>query len=68
MATVAVSLRVPEDDLTELDRRASSRGMSRSGFLLGAALSDQLAQTKDEERFERIEARLARVEAVTFGS
>jgi uncharacterized protein (DUF1778 family) len=67
MATVAISVRVPEAELEELDRRAKAHGTSRTAFLLGAALSDGLAKTAEQERLDRIEKRLARVEAMTFG-
>ena len=67
MTTAAISIRVPEPDLEEIDRRAKAHGMSRTAFLLTAALADHLAQTVDEERLEAIEERLGRVEAATFG-
>jgi hypothetical protein len=58
-----ISMRVPDDDLAEIDRRALAHGYpNRTAFLLGLALSDDLAKTADMARFEEIEARLERVE------
>lgn len=67
MKTVAISIRAAEADVEEIDRRASARGMSRTAFLLETALADHLAKTADEERNDRIEERLHRLEAATFG-
>jgi Arc/MetJ-type ribon-helix-helix transcriptional regulator len=63
-----ISIRVPDDDLAEIDRRVATHGFpNRTAFLLGLALSDDLAKAPGEAQFERIDERLARLEAVTFG-
>jgi uncharacterized protein (DUF1778 family) len=51
MATI--SIRVPDDDLAEIDRRARARNMTRTAFMLGAALADDLFQTPSEKRVRR---------------
>jgi hypothetical protein len=54
-----ISLRVHDDDLEDIDRRAGDLGMSRTAFLLRAALG---AVTADEKRFAALEERLDWVE------
>jgi uncharacterized protein (DUF1778 family) len=58
-----ISLRCSGDERAELDQRAGCAGMTRTAFILRAAL-DQA--TEDERRFAEIEARLARAEALLF--
>ena len=60
-----ISLRVPESQLVEIDERADAAGMTRTEFMLRAELG---AATSDEQRLERIEARLDRAESVMFDS
>jgi uncharacterized protein (DUF1778 family) len=54
-----ISIRVNDDDLAEIDRRADSAGMARSAFMLKTALD---RATADERRLEEIEDRLAHAE------
>lgn len=62
-----LSLRVATEDLAEIDRRAAAHGYpNRTTFLLSLALSDHLAQTADEKRFEDYEQRLRAVEELVF--
>jgi uncharacterized protein (DUF1778 family) len=61
MATI--SLRVSDEHLAEIGERADAAGMTRTAFMLRAAVD---AATADEERLDRIEARLARAESVLF--
>jgi hypothetical protein len=58
-----ISIRVPDDDLAEIDRRAGELGTTRTGLMLRAVLG---GITADEERLGRIEDRLDRVEASLF--
>jgi uncharacterized protein (DUF1778 family) len=67
-ASNPITIRVSEDDLAEIDRRAAARGLNRTAFFLSAVLSDQLAQTAEEERVERLEARVHRLEVLSFGT
>jgi hypothetical protein len=60
----SISIRVADADLQELDRRASLAGMSRTAFVLKAALD---RATEDELRLADIEDRLSRVEDALFG-
>jgi uncharacterized protein (DUF1778 family) len=56
---VMVSIRIPAQQLAEIDRRAGSAGYTRSEFMVQAALgSDPLA-----ERLVSIEERLGQLEA-----
>lgn len=65
MATI--SIRVADVDLAEIDRRTRAHGYpNRTAFLLGVALSENLAQTAEETRFESIEKRLGRLEEATW--
>ena len=59
------SLRIPDDALAEIDRRAAELGISRTAFMLRTALG---RVTADEQRLVEIEERLARVEANQFGA
>jgi hypothetical protein len=59
----SISLRVPDDDLAEIDRRAAARGLNRTEYMRRCALSDDLAETADEARFHAIEERLELLEA-----
>ncbi len=69
MSAVAnpITLRVSEDDLAEIDRRAAARGLNRTAFIRSAVLSDQLAQTPEERQLERLERRVSRLETSYFG-
>lgn len=58
-----ISIRIPDADLATIDDRANSLGVSRTAFLLRAALD---RSTADEQRFAEFEDRLARVEAALF--
>lgn len=56
---VMVSIRIPAEQLAEIDRRAKSAGLTSSEFMLRAALgSDPLA-----ERLASIEERLGQLES-----
>jgi uncharacterized protein (DUF1778 family) len=66
MSTTPITLRVPDDDLAEIDRRAKARGLNRTAFMLGLALAEDLARTADEARFEDIEERLSALEERLF--
>jgi uncharacterized protein (DUF1778 family) len=68
MATTAITLRVPNEDLAEIDRRTAAHGYpSRTAFMLAAALHDDLAATLTErqvaelaERLDELDERLSR--------
>ena len=62
MASIPIALRVPEQDLREIDRRAAAHGRSRTAFLIEAALSEHLAAPEWELRLEEFETRLGRLE------
>ena len=71
MAIRARTIRIPEADLAEIDRRAASRHMNRSEFMRNAALGRDYAWTLEDEAQQRmadIELRLDRVEEATFGT
>jgi hypothetical protein len=57
MATI--SLRVHDDELARIDRRAGEAGISRTALMLRAVLG---AATADDRRFEDIEDRIDRLE------
>jgi uncharacterized protein (DUF1778 family) len=65
-ASNPITIRVSEDDLAEIDRRAAARGLNRTAFFLRAVLSDELAQTAEERQLERLERRVGRLEAFLF--
>ena len=74
MPTSRVSIRIPTPDLAEIDRRAKARHMTRTAYMLGAALSDGLLKTASEaqcdelgDELDAVTARLERLEQVTFG-
>lgn len=50
MATI--SIRVPDDDLETIDRRAGELGITRTALMLRAVLD---RATADEERFRELE-------------
>jgi uncharacterized protein (DUF1778 family) len=62
-----INIRATDEQKSEIERRAGARGMTLTQFLLAAALIDDLAETADARRLERIEVRLVRLEDVTFG-
>ena len=69
VAIRARTIRIPEADLAEIDRRAASRHMNRSEYMIACALGRDYASTLEDEAQERlanIEDRLARVEEATF--
>jgi DNA primase large subunit len=56
-------LRIPDDQLDEIDRRARSYNMKRTEYMIRAAL-EQLPEHKSTvERFEALEQRLERLES-----
>ena len=71
MAIRARTIRIPEEDLAEIDRRAAARHMNRSEYMIACALGRDYAWTLEDEAQERmasIEERLDRVEEATFGT
>jgi uncharacterized protein (DUF1778 family) len=58
-----ISLRIDDQSLAELDARADRAGLSRTAFVLRAALD---RATADERLFESIEERLVRAEELLF--
>jgi uncharacterized protein (DUF1778 family) len=54
-----ISLRVRDDELAEIDRRAAEAGLTRTALMLRAVLD---AATADEKRFYEIEDRIERLE------
>lgn len=58
-----ISLRVRDLELAQIDERAVALGMTRTAFMLRAALD---VATADERRLQTIETRLSRVETVLF--
>jgi hypothetical protein len=64
MSRGAISIRIPEDSLAEIDRRAQSR----TAYLISAGLADHNAQTLEEERLDSLERSVGRLEATTFGT
>jgi uncharacterized protein (DUF1778 family) len=63
MSTTTISIRVPDKDLAEIDRRAAAGGWTRTAFLLRTALG---AATQDERRLEDHEQRLKLLEEQVF--
>lgn len=71
VAIRARTVRIPEADLAEIDRRAAARRLTRSAYMIGCSLGRDFAPTLEEEareRLENIELRLDRVEEATFGT
>lgn len=54
-----ISIRIANDELARIDERADELGINRTTFMLRTVLG---RATADEQRFERIEERLARAE------
>jgi predicted DNA binding CopG/RHH family protein len=63
MSTTTISIRVPDDDLAEIDRRRAALGMNRTAFLLRTVLG---AATQDERRLKDHEQRLKDLEEQVF--
>jgi hypothetical protein len=53
-----ISMRVPNAQLEEIDRRARKRGVTRSALMIGATLD---LITADEERFRELEDEIGRL-------
>jgi hypothetical protein len=53
-----ISMRVPNAQLEEIDRRARERGVTRSALMIGATLD---LITADEERFRELEDEIGRL-------
>ena len=58
MATTTISIRVHDDDLAEIDRRANARRLSRTAFILGASLTATLPRTIEEEQLDHLAEQL----------
>jgi hypothetical protein len=62
-----INLRVSDDELEEINRRVALHGYpNRTAFLVARALTDDIAQSAGEQRFEDLEQRLARLEEWTW--
>ena len=59
-----ISIRASDSDVEEIDRRARGVGMTRTAFMLRAALD---SATADEQRFEKLEDRVVRLEQARYG-
>jgi hypothetical protein len=59
-----ISLRVGDNELAEIDRRAGELGVTRTAFLVRCALN---IATADEQRLDDVERRLARLAELAFG-
>ena len=71
VAIRARTIRIPEVDLAEIDRRAAARHMNRSAYMIACALGRDYASTAEDEGLQRmadIELRLDRIEEATFGT
>jgi uncharacterized protein (DUF1778 family) len=62
-AVAKVSLRIRDAELEAIDRRAAEAGVTRTGYMLRAALD---LATGEEQRLESIEDRLERIEVALF--
>lgn len=62
---IPTALRIPPDDLAEIDRRAQHYQMSRTEYMIQAA-TDQLPDSPGISRLDSLHERLARVERVLF--
>lgn len=62
------ALRVPQDKLDRIDAIAHDLGMSRTQYMISAALQDLPGPTSVDRRFSDLEERLARLETQVFES
>ena len=57
-----ISLRVPGDQLAEIDQRAEAAELTRTEFMIRSALGESLNTRSANERFAQMESRLERLE------
>ena len=61
-----LALRIKPEALAEIDARAKTAGLSRTEYMVRAALG-QITDPRDaDSRLEQLEERVARIEAATF--
>lgn len=65
---IQTGLRIPPDDLQEIDRRARERGITRTALLIDGAL-ERLPeqQTALNERLDQLERDVERLQTALFG-
>jgi uncharacterized protein (DUF1778 family) len=68
MSKVITTLRVTEDELAEIDRRASDYRMARTEYMIRAATHDLPSTVSVDERIARIDERIERLEASLFAA
>jgi hypothetical protein len=66
--TPVIGIRVSEHDRDEIDRRASERRMSRSEYMIRAALDDLPGTASLEAQLAAVVKRVQRLEDLTFGT
>lgn len=61
----AITLRIPDDDLKEIDRRAQTRRITRTEYLISCALGRDVEtiEVSDRQRMDEIERFLARLDS-----
>jgi uncharacterized protein (DUF1778 family) len=57
-----VQLRISDDDLAEIDRRAKARGLDRSAFVLSVVLDPKHEITDTDRRLSELEAHAERTD------
>lgn len=68
-AAVHTALRIPPDDLAEIDRRAQERGISRTALLINSALERLPHHTySTDERVNELEQRIQRLEDAVYAT
>lgn len=72
MATTApaktlITLRVSPAHLAEIDARASDARLSRTEYMIRCGLGEIIDRHSAEDRLDRLEERLGRLEEIGFG-
>ena len=62
-----ITLRVHPDQLAEIDSRAAELRLSRTEYMIRCGLGEIIDRRAAEERLDRVEERLSRLEELGFG-
>jgi uncharacterized protein (DUF1778 family) len=66
MPSTVVGLRIRDEDRAEIDRRAAEYRMSRSEYMIRAALDELPGTVTVHDRIDALDERIARLERLTF--
>jgi hypothetical protein len=67
MQSTVVGLRIRDQDRVEIDRRAAEYRMSRTEYMIRAALDELPGTVTAYDRIDALDDRIARLERLTFG-